>query len=71
MEVFDYELQFIKDIFAEDTQREVLKRTFAICLSRANPNITLGDIQKLSDTLDDLLLEKDEGIRMKNKNMTL
>lgn len=71
MEVFDKDIEFIKDIFADDDKREVLKRTIAICLASANPGITLGDIQRLSDALDELLLPTENSHIPKEKSMTI
>lgn len=71
MEIFDKDIQFLKDIWAKEDQREVTKRVIAIALSGANPDITLGDIQALSGELDDMLLEKETEIRLKDKNLTI
>lgn len=71
MEVFDKDIQFLKDIWAELDHREVTKRVIAIALASANPDITLGDVTKLSAELDDMLLEKETNERLQDKNMTV
>ena len=71
MEVFDKDIQFLKDIWADGDTREVTKRTITIALGRLNKDVSIDIALALGDVLDDMLLDKSEEARLKDKNMTI
>lgn len=71
MEVFDKDIQFLKDIWANDDEREIVKRVITIGLGRLTKDIPIDIALSLGDELDEMLLEKKDEDRLKDKNMTI
>lgn len=71
MEAHDKDIEFLKNLWANDDQREITKRVIAIALGRINHDISIETALSLGDELDDMLLEKENETRQKDKDMTM
>lgn len=69
MEVFDKDIQFLKDIFADNDKREITKRVVTIALGRLGQDIPIDIALALGDELDNMLLEQAEETRQRDKNL--
>jgi hypothetical protein len=71
MDISEIELEFLKDIWADTSRREIAKRAIAIALSRAAKYTLLGDVMELGAELDRMLLPEEQEPRDKDKNLTI
>lgn len=69
MEVSNSDLQFLKDLWADDHAREVTKRVLAIAIGHVS-NIDIATMLKVGNELDDMLIEREELPVRKDRSMT-
>jgi hypothetical protein len=63
MDISEIELEFLKDIWADTSRREIAKRAIAIALSRAAKYTLLGDVMEQSLTACSCLRSRSRGTR--------
>lgn len=70
MDISDIELQFLKDVWADSSRREITKRAIAIALGNLGKGITVETVLALGAELDRMLLPEEEEDRNRDANLT-